>query len=258
MHLDTGKHHPEQGSGPEAGHIERSGSHLCVGDHVRDSYSAEVSDGPRQASALDRKSLATAYMQYRRGMLCFAVHKYKLDYGVAEDIVQDVFLRFLQREYGQITVIADVRSYLLSMLRSAVVDLYRKRKAAMVDLSANTPSSEPRSDAIIEGLETASQVAEAMSTLTESHRRALDMRLAGLSYQQIASRCGCTVKAARRRAEKAREQLKMVLSRCGCMCVISTDQGACSMRRRGINCLKWSYVLTARREKHTWANRGGA
>lgn len=101
--------------------------------------------------------------------------------------------------------------------------------------------------AAMEQDEIAGQVAQAVDSLAESHRLALELKQAGYSTKQIAAIVNCTEKAAQRRLEKARVQLRLALSRCGPSCVMGTPrQDQCPARAKELYCLKWLFIKNLR------------
>ena len=103
----------------------------------------------------------------------------------------------------------------MSVVQSVVADQYAGQLAAGRNLPFEVESNEPSAHTAIEQAEMEQQVARAVDSLTHAHRLALALSQAGLTHKQIAAVTHCSEKAARRRTEKARQHLRLILSRCG-------------------------------------------
>ena len=190
----------------------------------------------------DKRSFETLYLRYRNDLLTFIVRRYRLDESTAEDILSDVFLRFYQRR-RHIQIKGNLRNYLMSMTRNAVADWFEKHADDADSLSVDVPSLGVSPEEAVEMNEIAREIGRAVDSLTESQRLAMELSESGLSYKQIAAIHNCTEKAAQRRVEKAREQLRQALSHCGPSCVLGTpQQDQCPAKTNNIYCLKYFII----------------
>jgi RNA polymerase sigma-70 factor (ECF subfamily) len=190
----------------------------------------------------DRRAFETLFLDHRQDLLNFIHKRYlSLDDHAAEDVVGETFLRLWFRRHS-LLITRNIRNYLMSVARSVVADRYEGQLAADGKLSADTQSSGLSPHAVMAQDEIAQQVARAVDSLAESHRLAMELRQTGSSAKQIAAISNCTEKAAQRRVEKAREQLRLNLSHCGPSCVMDAPRlGRCPAQAKELFCLKWLY-----------------
>lgn len=197
----------------------------------------------RRVTEGDRAAFEAIYCTYRQDLLSFVGQRYRsLDAGTVEDVVSKVFVRIWQREQP-LSITKDARNYLKSVAKDVVADHLREQ-ARFTKHSRGGPSSPTwHPETVTDQRELARRIAEALAALSQSNRQALELSQQGLSTKQIASHCGCTEKAVRRRVEKTREQLQLTLSRCGRMCVMLTGRAdLCPARKKNFYCLKWLYM----------------
>jgi len=145
-----------------------------------------------RVAAGDRQALADLYARYSRLIYSFAV-KVAGDTALAEDVVQDVFMR-IWRGAGQFDPERGrLSSWMLQITRNRALDLLRSRgrtrpAGGPEDLALQGPQ---HLDDPSEGLATAIQVREALSTLSVEQRQAVDLAyFHGLTHQEIAERTG--------------------------------------------------------------------
>jgi RNA polymerase sigma-70 factor (ECF subfamily) len=125
---------------------------------------------------------------------------------VAEDVVQDVFLRVVRGLDGYQTMGREA-AWLFTIARRLLVDRHRalERRPASVDDKADTsvPAHQEMSMAL----------AEAFAQLFEADREAFLLReVGGLSYDEIALVCHTTPDSVRSRIYRARVRLRSILS----------------------------------------------
>ena len=134
-----------------------------------------------------------------------------------------------------------------TMARRIVADRYRESTATEKDIPGDLASSAASPVEIMEREDIASQIGRALGALAHSHRLAFELSQLGLSAKQMAVLTGCTEKAAQRRLEKSREELRYSLSACGNVCAIDSRRlDQCPARMKDSYCLKWLYVLHLR------------
>jgi RNA polymerase sigma-70 factor (ECF subfamily) len=116
--------------------------------------------------------------------------------ALAQDVVQDVFLRVWRRPASFDARRGDIGTYLRLMARSRAVDLWRERQAAgraSDRLKVVVGGAEPRVDespaALLEREDTSATVREALRRLPDAQREALVLAYwGGLTADQIARR----------------------------------------------------------------------
>jgi RNA polymerase sigma-70 factor (ECF subfamily) len=131
---------------------------------------------------------------------------------VAEDIVQDTFMRFWQA-LREGTVLRSDRALLYTIARNLVIDWYRKKKDASLDklLEEGIEFAGNDTHRILEQAEV-KEALRAINTLDEPSREALTLRFVdGLSPSDIAELTGDTANAVSVRLNRAVKKLQTVL-----------------------------------------------
>ena len=144
------------------------------------------------------------------------------DYGEAEDLTQEVFLR-VYTSAKRYKPLAKFTTYLFKIARNLCLNNLRKRRHFWlfsldeIDKSAEIPASRgSRPDVICEKEETVTSVRKALATLSENQRMAVILqRFHNLSYEEIAKVMECSVSAVESLLFRAKQNLKTKLS-CGC------------------------------------------
>lgn len=109
---------------------------------------------------------------------------------LAEELVQDVFVRVWRNADGFDPERASVRTWLYAIARNALIDLERRRAArpgpALADPSETSDPAEPVEQALLRW-----QIEVALGQLTVDHREAVTLaHVRGLSVSEIAGRTG--------------------------------------------------------------------
>jgi RNA polymerase sigma-70 factor, ECF subfamily len=135
------------------------------------------------------------------------------DEALAEDILQDVFLKI----HTRMSTLQDnqrLEAWLYQIARNTIIDHYRRPdRTATIDETLPAPegdSSEPdASDEI------AASMREMTKALPEPYREALWLtEFEGLSQQQLADRLGISLSGAKSRVQRARQKIKDDLLTC--------------------------------------------
>ncbi len=125
---------------------------------------------------------------------------------VADDLVQEVFLRVV-RALANGGPVGHERGWIFSVARSVLVDRHR-RSAREVDLADRMPEASVRSTQDL-----ACDLAQSLAHLADADREVFLLKeVAGLSYEEIAGVCDCTVEAVRSRLHRTRSALREMLS----------------------------------------------
>jgi len=141
-----------------------------------------MGDGPLTHEAVVR----AAYAAHAGELYGFAVRSLG-DPGLAEEAVQETFLRAWRAGDRFDPQLGSLRTWLFAIIRNVVIDLGRAR-AARPATSAELPepSHEP-----LEGMLLSWQVEEALRRIGEQHRRVLvETYLRGRPYAEVAAELG--------------------------------------------------------------------
>jgi RNA polymerase sigma-70 factor, ECF subfamily len=150
--------------------------------------------------------LVELYSRYARRVYGLGLHLLG-DQGLAEDLVQETFVRLWRSAPRFDPARASVRTFLFTLARRAAVDLWRRRRAAPQALE---PESEPTvDDDAFDALLLALDVRAALDLLTPKHREVLELHYDhGLTQQQIAGKLGVPLGTVKTRTYHALRALK--------------------------------------------------
>jgi len=128
------------------------------------------------------------------GELFRYVARYTGDADLADDVVQDVFVRLAERPPGHRQ---QLRGWLFRVATTIAIDTLRRARRRLVlveEQAANLPVAEPPPSpaALVEQGETRRRVREALATLSEKERAVLLMREEGFTHREIAEAVGTT------------------------------------------------------------------
>ena len=136
------------------------------------------------------------------------------DDDVAEDLLQDVFLKVHQR-IGALKEVKKLESWIYQITRNIIIDYYRgKRPTATLEESEALQLSEvlPDDDIVTELLPS---VRAMVRSLPEQDRQALILtEYQGLTQKELGERLGLSFSGAKSRVQRAREKLKQQLLEC--------------------------------------------
>lgn len=134
------------------------------------------------------------------------------DDHVAEDLLQDVFLRI----HNRLDSLKDedrLVSWLYQISRNVVTDYYRRRSTLALD--ANQPDSDVETRAENLNAEAAAWLSRLVVSLPDDYRQAMTMsELKGIPQTEIAQRIGLSTSGAKSRVQRGRKLLKEMLLRC--------------------------------------------
>ena len=127
------------------------------------------------------------------------------DPATAEDILQDVFLKF-QSRLDEFQDPAKVQGWLFLVARNAIIDHYRTRKPTS-ELPETLPAELPENPIEIEELKRVFR--HIIGGLPEPYREALVLtEFEGLTQVALAKRLGISLSGAKSRVQRGRELLK--------------------------------------------------
>lgn len=138
------------------------------------------------------------------------------DVGMAQDAVQETFLRAWRARERYDPQVAALRTWLFGIARNVVVDLHRNRGArpwlrSLADHETLAETSAPGPDAW-EGLVRRWPVEEALRRLGDDHRMALEQTyLLDRSYEEVAAELGIPVSTLRSRVFYGLKAMRVVM-----------------------------------------------
>jgi RNA polymerase sigma-70 factor, ECF subfamily len=162
--------------------------------------------------ALSReRDVREAYAAHAGELYGFAVRSLG-DSGLAEEAVQETFLRAWRAGERFDPQIGSLRTWLFAILRNVVIDLGRARASRPhVADGGVEPSVEPLDDALL-----AWQVEEAMRRIGEQHRRVLvETYYRGRPYSEVAEELGVPEGTVKSRVYYGLRALRVALEEIG-------------------------------------------
>ena len=141
----------------------------------------------------DREAFRRLFEAHKDRVYSLALHFFKGEAAIAEDITQDVFVRLFTR-FGQFRSDADFSTYLHRMVVNTCIDEQRKRRRwisieAVGEMGdATAPGPEPGCS-----LDAAESVQEALSEMAPALRMTVLLKYFDeLSYEEMAATLGCS------------------------------------------------------------------
>jgi RNA polymerase sigma-70 factor (family 1) len=158
----------------------------------------------------DPESFSVIFSGYYKDLVFFA-YNFTHDLAVAEDIVQDTFVR-LWEDHETLTVTVSLRSILLKTIQNKCIDLHRHRKIIDIHNSYiinNTLLYEYDTERYLLISEMEGIIAKTMVLLPEKIRETFILhRNEGLKYREIAEKLNVSVRTVEVRISKALELLR--------------------------------------------------
>lgn len=157
------------------------------------------------------RDVREAYAAHASELYGFAVRSLG-DSGLAEEAVQETFLRAWRAGDRFDPQIGSLRTWLFAILRNVVIDLGRARAARPVSAEgAPEPAVEPLDDALLSW-----QIEEAMRRIGEQHRRVLvETYYLGRPYAEVAKDLGVPEGTVKSRVYYGLRALRVVLEEMG-------------------------------------------
>jgi RNA polymerase sigma-70 factor (ECF subfamily) len=165
-----------------------------------------------QPGALKReRDVREAYSAHSGELYGFAMRSLG-DSGLAEEAVQETFVRAWRAGERFDPEVGSLRTWLFAILRNVVIDLSRARAARpRVAESGIEPSVEPLEQALL-----AWQVEEAMRRIGEDHRRVLlETHFRGRPYNEVAAELGVPEGTVKSRVYYGLKAMRVVLEEMG-------------------------------------------
>jgi RNA polymerase sigma-70 factor (ECF subfamily) len=157
------------------------------------------------------RDVREAYAAHASELFGFAVRSLG-DAGLAEEAVQETFLRAWRAGERFDPQIGSLRTWLFAILRNVVIDLGRARAARPgVAEQGIEPSVEPFDEALLSW-----QIEEAMRRIGEDHRRVLvETYYRGRPYAEVAEELGVPEGTVKSRVYYGLRALRVVLEEMG-------------------------------------------
>ena len=128
-------------------------------------------------------------------------------YSLADDVVQEAYLRFLETDLDGVLTIEHKRSYLFKIAANLLVDHYRRKRPTEELREIRYDTSFPDGD-----------LERAMEKLTAQERQMLWLAyVEGFSHREISGQLGLKEASIRPLLYRARQRLAMLLGHVGVM-----------------------------------------
>lgn len=139
--------------------------------------------------------------------LCRYAYTYMQDAQLAEDVVQDTFIKIWEQK-RELIAAPNIRFYLITAVKNNCISAIRKQKAQLMVFTETAPEPEPEPAFHIEIVETedpqVKKIAEALNLLPPKCKEVfLLVKLHGLSYKDAAATLGLSVKTIENQMGKA-------------------------------------------------------
>jgi RNA polymerase sigma-70 factor (ECF subfamily) len=138
------------------------------------------------------------------------------DRGLAEEAVQETFVRAWRAADRFDDELGSLRTWLFAIVRNVVIDLSRARAVRPGLSPIDSPTDEVVVDLAFDQVLTAWQVEEALRMLSDEHRAALvEVHYKGLAYTEVASSLGVPVGTVKSRVYYALKAMRLALEELG-------------------------------------------
>ena len=161
------------------------------------------------AARNDDDAARRLYRKYRMELFRFGVHVLH-DQGLAEEMVQETFIRFCQRAGSYDAGRGPVRGWLFTMAKSAAVDIAR-RPSSRPFLPVEDFQLPPQYDSVDEAL-TVFTVDQALDKLPSIYAEVMRLVRDGFTQSEIGGRLGIPVGTVKSRTAKAAGTLRAELA----------------------------------------------
>ena len=146
------------------------------------------------------------FLKYYRPLCLYALH-YLKDADAAEDVVQEAFTAWWQKDTD--TRIGNVRSYLYTMVRNRCIDLLRRQGREAERLQPEDAAGVITDEQAQERSALEARLWEAVDRLPARRRELLLMsKRDGLTYEQIATATSLSVNTVRNQISRALRTLR--------------------------------------------------
>jgi RNA polymerase sigma-70 factor, ECF subfamily len=151
------------------------------------------------------------WREYSPGLARY-ISRHISDQGIAEDILQDVFLKI----HSQISTLRDIgslRSWMYLIARNTIIDHYRsKRRTVELPSPAQVPRNNDDGNVIGRLIPCVERM---VARLPDKYRLAILLTdHQGMTQKEMGERLGLSPSGAKSRVQRAREKLKGMLMEC--------------------------------------------
>jgi RNA polymerase sigma-70 factor (ECF subfamily) len=165
----------------------------------------------RRVAAGDDGALDALYNRYA-GLVFGTGTRYLGDRGMAEDLVQDVFLSVWRNAGSFDPSRASFSTWIYRITRNRATDLIRRRRARVRTVGESL-SSEPETPDFSTGLSRSFDVAAGLARLSPNHRQMLVLAyFEGLSQREISARTDVPLGTVKSRTTAAMRALREAMS----------------------------------------------
>jgi RNA polymerase sigma-70 factor (ECF subfamily) len=190
--------------------VEAGGLAVAWGDSGARTGPHEIGLIARIASRNDPDEAARRlYRKYHGELFRFGVHVLH-DQGLAEDMVQETFIKFCRQASNYDPSRGPVRGWLFTMARSAAYDIAR-RPSSRPFLPVEDFQLPPQYDTVDQAL-TVLTVDQALDKLPSIHASVMRLVRDGLTHSEIAERLGIPIGTVKSRSAKAADTLRAELA----------------------------------------------
>ena len=161
------------------------------------------------AARSDDDAARRIYRKYRIELFRFGVHVLG-DQGLAEEMVQETFIRFCRQARNYDAKRGPVRGWLFTMARSAAYDIAR-RPSSRPFLPVEDFQLPPQYDSVDEALTTLT-VDQALDQLPSIYADVMRLVRDGFTHSEIAGRLGIPIGTVKSRMAKAADTLRAELA----------------------------------------------
>jgi len=161
------------------------------------------------AARNDDDAARRLYRKYRMELFRFGVHVLH-DQGLAEEMVQETFIKFCQRAGSYDAARGPVRAWLFTIARSAAIDIARRPSSRPL-LPVEDFQLPPQYDTVDEAL-TVLTVDQALDKLPSIYGDVMRLVRDDLTQSEIAERLGIPVGTVKSRTAKAADTLRAELA----------------------------------------------
>ncbi len=167
-------------------------------------------------AAGDREdALSDLYALYGRPLYGLGIHLLR-DAGLAEDLVQETFIRLWRSARSYDPQRGSVRTFVFTLARRAAVDLWRRRGAPVPALLDEPEQADAAGTEAYEHLVLRLSVGEALEVLSPAQRQVLELQYqTDLTQAQVAERLGIPLGTVKTRTMHAMHRLADVLEERG-------------------------------------------
>jgi RNA polymerase sigma-70 factor (ECF subfamily) len=171
--------------------------------------SAATVDPIACSASLDRRAFAALYQDYFDPIYRYC-HARLGSQERAEDAAHQVFVRALEA-FGRYQDRGHAREWLFVIAHNVVASEAVRRTAAPLDLAADVPDPEDSPERFVLAADDRHVLREAVARLPVDQRRAIELRIAGLTGREVAAEMGRSVDAVKMLQGRAIARLRAEL-----------------------------------------------